>query len=280
MKSARHVVNGLLKSVLGKQRTSALRAARAAYHASLVPEHMRQQARDLDREERHRRLAGNDWMIALTAAANSHDIRTVFDVGANEGMTTTKLLEHFPRATVHAFEPHPETFKRYQSRLQGDARVRATQTAVGATVGEVMLTLCATSVMHSLLPRTARFKGAERGQITVPCVTLDKYCADKGISQVDVLKSDTQGFELEVLRGAKTLLERKAIRYIAIEMILVELYEGQCSFEALYVELKRHGYALVGLYDQVRMNKAFEDSAILQWCDGLFAATNAAPLAP
>src|SRR5258708_19791342 len=52
------------------------------------------------------------------------EVRVVFDVGANEGNTPKLYLEHFPRATVHAFEPVKSTFSRLQEALRNKPGVR------------------------------------------------------------------------------------------------------------------------------------------------------------
>jgi hypothetical protein len=51
----------------------------------------------------------------------------------------------------------------------------------------------------------------------IKMTTLDRYCERKGIIQVDFLKLDTEGHELEGLRGAKNLLESKKIKVIQFE---------------------------------------------------------------
>ena len=53
--------------------------------------------------------------------------------------------------------------------------------------------------------------------LPVSCTTIDNFCAEKGIRTIDVLKIDTEGYELEVLKGARLMLKRGAIRYIYFE---------------------------------------------------------------
>jgi len=44
--------------------------------------------------------------------------------------------------------------------------------------------------------------------------TVDKYCLQHEIPSIDLLKSDTQGFDLEVIKGAQRLLDAKKIRLL------------------------------------------------------------------
>jgi FkbM family methyltransferase len=56
----------------------------------------------------------------------------------------------------------------------------------------------------------------QRSQIEVR--TIDGYCAERGITIIDILKSDTQGFDLEVIKGAACLLEQRRIQLIYMEI--------------------------------------------------------------
>jgi hypothetical protein len=52
----------------------------------------------------------------------------------------------------------------------------------------------------------------------VEAMSLDEYCAERGIDRIDFLKLDVEGAELEVVTGAGQLLERGAIRAILLEV--------------------------------------------------------------
>jgi hypothetical protein len=57
----------------------------------------------------------------------------------------------------------------------------------------------------------------ETGTETVRLETLDRYCDERGIPEVDYLKVDVEGHELAVLRGAAGLIGRRAVRYVQLE---------------------------------------------------------------
>jgi hypothetical protein len=56
----------------------------------------------------------------------------------------------------------------------------------------------------------------ERGE-PVTLTTLDTYCAVAGVAAIDYLKIDTEGHDLQVLRGGERLIERGAVRFIQFE---------------------------------------------------------------
>ena len=74
-------------------------------------------------------------------------------------------------------------------------------------------------MVNSLLPNAqfaVRF-GTKARQIQVRCTTLDRFCSERGVKQIDVLKIDTEGFEFEVLKGASSMLAQQAIKFIYFE---------------------------------------------------------------
>ena len=46
-------------------------------------------------------------------------------------------------------------------------------------------------------------RGTITGEVDVSVITLDDYCSELGIARVDLLKIDTQGYDLEVLKGPR-----------------------------------------------------------------------------
>src|SRR6185295_6677499 len=57
-----------------------------------------------------------------------------------------------------------------------------------------------------------------RGSVVVPLTTLDDFCAQQGLSQVDLMKVDVEGAELKVFRGAKALLASSGAPIIMFEV--------------------------------------------------------------
>ena len=105
----------------------------------------------------------------------------------------------------------------------------------------------------------------------VPVVALDDYCAEAGLTRVDLLKIDTQGFELNVLTGAERLLRSGAVRAVYLEVNFAPLYEGQPRADAVLAHLWDRGYDLVTFYGQhYRRGRA-------AWTDALFAHRSALP---
>jgi hypothetical protein len=84
------------------------------------------------------------------------------------------------------------------------------------------------------------------------------------------LKSDTQGYDLEVLRGASRMLSEKRIALIYLEVTFSRIYQGSPRFDEVYGFLADHGMALVSFYDMIYQHK------LLSWTDALFRVSGSA----
>jgi FkbM family methyltransferase len=184
-------------------------------------------------------------------------IRTVFDVGANEGQTIRRFSQAFPEADIYSFEPDPATFRRLAAAAAGLPRVRAFNAALGREPGEAQLFRFGFDETNSLLPTAAGAESfvadagllRESGTVAVKVTTVDSVCEESGISRIDLLKIDTQGYEVEVLRGARRILSSGAVALVYAEVCFVRYYEGQPLFQDVYALLYELGFRLVGLYE-------------------------------
>lgn len=146
----------------------------------------------------------------------------VFDVGANAGQFAKEALKEFRFATVHSFEPHPIVCGRFQREIN-DRRSVLHQLALGPESGEVPLYVYGSegggSFINSLTPEAGfpqKF-GYRSRQIKVPCGTIDGFCRQRGLERIDLLKVDTEGFDLNVLRGAENMFREGRIRFVYVE---------------------------------------------------------------
>lgn len=107
--------------------------------------------------------------------------------------------------------------------------------------------------------------------VDVPVTTVDRYCAEHGITQVHLLKTDTQGFDYEVLQGAGRLFQRRAVDLVMTEVTFADLYVGIPSLDVLYRFLAERQFRLVGIYDVLR----WPGESPIESCDALFMRASA-----
>jgi FkbM family methyltransferase len=188
----------------------------------------------------------------------------VFDVGANRGQTIERFRKHFAQPIIHAFEPGGDTFAELQRRTAGIADLHLNNVALGSRSESRTFFDSDDTEMSSLLEPSADAWGEIKSKYPVDVLTLDDYCAARSIDRIDVLKTDTQGFDLDVIKGAQRMIEKRAIHLICTEIIFSDMYKGSPRFDEIYGFLADRGFALVAFYDfYFRHDRA-------SWTDALF----------
>jgi FkbM family methyltransferase len=202
----------------------------------------------------------------MSALLNHEKTPVAFDIGANVGQTALMMREVFPRAIIHAFEPSPSTFAQLKVGVSADSNIILNNCGVGAQDGTLEFSENSASDMSSFLPLGSEGWGEVEGKIAVPVVTVDSYCRRNGLSSIDILKIDTQGFDFEVLKGADRMLSNAQIGLVFMEVIFAPLYEGLPRFDAIFGFLTDRAYRLVAVYEHHRAKR------ILSWTDVMFAS--------
>ena len=188
---------------------------------------------------------GVDWLSDVRFMCGDFSMATVFDVGANQGQTALKLANEFPRARVHSFEPVPATYAMLEKAVRALDTVVPVNSAIGDTIGQIEMTGEPGSGTNTVVSSGE----IDNPIITVPVTTLDAYCRDNRFDSVDLLKIDTEGAELSVLRGSKSLISEGKIRAIVAECEFAHR-PGQPhgSFFDIWKFLDPFGYRVCAFY--------------------------------
>jgi FkbM family methyltransferase len=176
----------------------------------------------------------------------------VYDIGANCGYYT--LLAAPAARAVYAFEPIRATYSILLHNIgsNGLANVRGINLALGQASGEARMVCYNSCGNDSLVPRTpvdARAEGlVVRGFENVRVGVLDEVVSNLTLQPPDVMKIDTEGSELPILRGGRRLLS------VCRPLIIMEHNDRYArdfgySLSDVADELKRHDYEVFGLPD-------------------------------
>jgi len=157
-------------------------------------------------------LLSGGFELAETASAVelARSGTTAIDVGANVGMFTVPLaLAVGAEGRVLAIEPSPESTQRLEQnvRLNELDNVIVRQVAVSDQPGELLLRLGDDPAFHSTTA-VAESRGVDEG-VVVRAETLDGLWMSAGEPEVSFVKIDTEGGELDVLRGATRLMSEQ-----------------------------------------------------------------------
>lgn len=196
---------------------------------------------------------------------------TIVDVGAARGESGTLALSAFPEATIYSFEPVPTEYAALELRAKSHAKWSTFPFALGSTTERRDMVVCdglmQASSFFTPADLTAQawpeYDFAKRSSVRVEVTTLDAFAESQGISQVDILKLDVQGAELEVLEGGAKTLQRT--KYVIAEVAFQRMYEGGCLVSDVLSFLHDRGKVLRALSGEVR-----DSSGRLLQADALF----------
>ena len=199
------------------------------------------------------------------------NVRTIFDVGANRGQTYTQFRHDFPDAMIHCFEPIRTPFTELSKVTAGDPRVICENVALGEAAGSQVVTLHAEKDFLNSL-RADLMNSAPGAEFqTVKIETLDGYLSAKGIQSVDLLKIDTEGYELHVLKGASQSLSAGRVSLVLSEMGFVSSDSRHTRFGELAELMLSYGYHFYGMYDIYHFQEwRFEKQHWVGYANGLF----------
>ena len=212
--------------------------------------------------------------MQMVSSLRKFEIDLVLDVGANKGQFASEIRNCGYIGNIVSFEPLSKAHSELLQSSAGDAMWDAyPRCALGDHNGEVEINIAGNSESSSILPmlethRSAAPESAYQGKESVTVKTLDSVAGQYlARARAPFLKIDTQGFEWQVLDGARDTLPK--IKGILVELSLVPLYEGQHLWREVIERLEAEGFILWAF------KPVFSDQALgrtLQ-VDGIFYRT-------
>lgn len=170
----------------------------------------------------------------------------VIDVGANRGQFALFARKQWPNAAIFAFEPLPAAGVLCNKVMAGDPKFTFIKAAIGDTRGVVKMNITAADDSSSLLALGEQHKSIYGSSVVaeemVKCGLLLDFVPASAISGSTLMKIDTQGSELMVLRGSRDALD--SIGYVYVELSFVELYDKQPLAAEVIAYLHDAGFLL------------------------------------
>ena len=212
----------------------------------------------------HRLLRGLGWELQRFRNSNSEprvlaDILrftrpdVVLDVGANLGQFGDQLLSLGYSGKLVSFEAIPNVHSQLQqhARHRSKSWIVAPCAALGSRRGSIDINISANVLSSSVLPmREAHLSAAPTSNYvdrqSVAMERLDQLARQFVPESARVfIKIDTQGYELEVFKGAADLLPQTA--GLQLELSLAPLYEGAPTFMEMIAVLQSSGFEPFGV---------------------------------
>lgn len=186
---------------------------------------------------------------------------TFLDIGSNIGLISLLAAATVgPTGKVCAFEPEPDTFAVLTRNIEINAfdNIQTNNYALGSNQGKE-------NIFRELHNRAAASLVGPRGNTIggkeVLIKTLDAFVNDNITGLVRMIKINVQGWELEVLKGAKTFLSRPDAPIICIEYcdlysthggLLSDVYKTICDLNDYRIFKLEHGKNRVGKLTEIK----------------------------
>ncbi len=208
----------------------------------------------LDRRFRRGLFKGVAATLEHRSALEPYKFSSVVDVGANRGQFTLLMAGLCPDATILAFEPLIEPYRKLIEVAAGFPKVRAFNSAIGLERASVTMNVSKRDDSSSLLPITGLQErifpntGHQR-TVNVRMAPLGDFLEGQQLARPSLLKIDVQGYELEVLKGSKDQLDRFDVIYV--EASFMELYQGQPLASDIIAALGVERFHLAAIHNLV-----------------------------
>lgn len=187
----------------------------------------------------------------LGAVFRSLGTNCVLDVGANRGTFGGMLRGLGYSGTIISFEPLAAVFDELQRKAGGDPLWHTKQMALGEQNEQCTMARHERSDISSLLPLNplgeSLFGGKTLSEETITIRRGEDIWPDVVPQGARVfLKTDTQGFDMNVLRGLGSRLND--VDGIQIEAAFKPIYSGMPRYTEVLTYLEREGFSLSGVY--------------------------------
>lgn len=182
---------------------------------------------------------------------------TLCDVGANRGDFAAAVEAHCGIRRALLVEPQPALHLELQKRFDG-SRFKVSNYALSDHGGAQEFDILGADSCSSLLSvkPESPFVGRQidvsvKQRLEVKLRTLDDLLAEQQwTGPIDLLKLDTQGTELQVLRGATRTLP--TVRVVFVEVSFRSLYEGDALFPEIHQFLSAAGFRFYSIHEVFR----------------------------
>jgi len=174
------------------------------------------------------------------------DIDCVIDVGANRGQFSHELRGVGYRRQIISFEPLGSEFEALSQGFAGDAEWQGQRCALGSAAARLEMTIPGLTVLGSLLQPNFKSRNSRVEQVDVMRLdeVLPRLLPDWKTRRI-YLKMDTQGYDLEVFRGAEGILG--SVVGLQSELSVRPLYEGMPHYLEALSTYEQGGYELHNL---------------------------------
>lgn len=183
----------------------------------------------------------NNHRLHLSFSGNNDKV--IFDIGANQGFYALMLKMVNPSCHIYCFEPNPLEYNTLllNIRLNGVSGISTIPKAVGNSNRiidfEYLPNVGSISGLGVRMVQRQWLKEEFVSSLRVEQITLDSFCKNVDLKQIDILKIDVEGSEVNVLAGAKNTIKKSS-------KVVIERHSMSLRKDIIQT-MKKSGFELV-----------------------------------
>jgi len=205
-----------------------------------------------------RRIEDQSWHVGSAA----DHVATLIDIGAARGTPEFSSLNAAAKLfQVDPLEEYQVWWQRTLERRAGGYEIAA----LGNEIGTIELTVDLDSLTKSSILEHTKLTRRDRRTTRriVPLTTLDELVSRRGLDPPFGIKIDTEGFELEVVKGASETLSKT--HFVVAETSVQKRFEGSYTFEGFVAEMCNRGFLVANV-----LNARPDRSGLVRFMDILY----------
>ena len=194
---------------------------------------------------------GIDPILDIQYNVSKIEINTISDVGSNIGQSENYYFKMLPKSTIYCFEPVYETFNELKKNIKSP-KTKSFNFALGEEKEMLKMRISKQhkySDSNSLNCLETTDENYDLQEVKIE--TLSSFCTKNEIERINLLKIDTEGYDLKVLRGGENLLSNHKIDFIQVEVSMNPFNTFHVSFDEIKKYLESFNYYIFSIYDQI-----------------------------
>jgi len=195
---------------------------------------------------------GVNPFVDINYYINDINIEIIFDIGANIGQSARFYREKFPNSKIYSIEPVSETYNQLKINTN-NLDINCYNLAFGSNEGRVKMAISniakhsvSNTIVNNIEENNLNFRCEE-----VDLTTIDKFLIEKNVKHVNYMKVDTEGYDLEAMKGAENALKNKRIDFIETELSMNSTNQFHIDYFSMVEYMLKYNYLVFGIYEQI-----------------------------
>ena len=184
------------------------------------------------------------------------NVQIAIDIGAHKGETIDYFLKIPKIKKIYSFEPQEKIFTYLKKKYINNKKIILNKTALSNKnikrdfyINKLSLTSGFSKINNNsswfrIKKKILNTKNIYEKKISIKTNTLDNFIKKNKIKKIDILKIDTEGHELHILKGSENLIKKKLVKYLLIEINHSNMYVNY-SNKKIDIFLKKNNFIIV-----------------------------------